>query len=151
METARWNWAAVAPMGLVDVPAHNLMLQPWPCKWVLRRVPPTVAIAQPRGSAAAEQSPVQPCWSRRQASLAAGPSPELRLPLIYGWGSHCPFSPPFPLTSPPEPPQLPPAGTSACSTRNCPVGARFSSDTQGLKIVTILHPIGPSICCLIYE
>lgn len=79
------------------------------------------------------------------------PRPSYGFPMIYGWGSHCPFSLPFPLTSPPEPPQLPPAGTSACSTRNCPVGARFSNDTQGLKIVTILHPIGPSICCLIYE
>lgn len=129
----------------------DVKLQPWPWKRVLRRVSPAAGIAQAWGAADAELSLVQLCWSRQQAGLAAGPSPERRLPLIYVWGNHCFFSPPSSPLFLPQALQLPPAGTSACSAPNCPMGASFSGDTQGLKIVTIVHPIGPSICCLIYE
>lgn len=81
----------------------GVKLQPWPWKRVLRRVSPAAGVALARGAADAELSLVQLCWSRQQAGLAAGPSPERRLPLIYVWGSHC-FSPPrFPLISSPSP------------------------------------------------
>lgn len=83
----------------------DVRLQPWPWKRVLRRVSPTAGIAQPRGAAAAEQSPVQPCWSRQQAGLAAGPSPKRRLPPDLCLGQPLPFLPPhnFPLFLPLSP------------------------------------------------
>lgn len=71
----------------------DVKLQPWPWKRVLRRVSPAAGIAQARGAAAAEQSPVQPCWSRQQAGLALLPRPSAGFPLIYVWGSRCLFSP----------------------------------------------------------
>lgn len=112
----------------------------------LRIRPQTAALGLGLSRAPIVGSPCEPSWGRSgSCSCPRRGFPDLRL------GQPLPFPPPVPPHSSPRAPQLPPAGASAPSTRSCPVGARSSSDTQGLKIVTTVHPIGPGICCLIYE
>lgn len=58
------------------------------------------------------------------------------------------------LSCPGFPPSLPLSFAVSSLKSLCPQRPelpRGISDTQGLKIVTAVHPIGPGICCLIYE
>lgn len=100
-----------------------------------------IPLRDPQGTAEPPGAVLGPLWQLLPA--------QEEISLIYGRGSRCLFLARFPFIPPPEPrsflPQEPPGA------RNCPVGARASDDTQGLKIVTAVHPTGPGICSLIYE
>lgn len=125
----------------------DVKLQSWPWKLLLRYFAHCGYHPAP-GRSRARCSPAG-VVNRPVSQLV--PRPNAGFPLIYVWGSRCLFSPQFPLISSPEPRSFLPQELLACNAPNCPVGARFNGDTQGLKIVTVVHPIGPSICCLIYE